>query len=67
MTKLNNKYDSISFIWLDNRIIGYTNTLNEADYICKLNDNLMWSYSPDQQDKKNYQLMNIHSFIDFLN
>jgi hypothetical protein len=67
MTKLNNKYDSIIFLWLDNRIIGYTNTLNEADYICKLNDNLMWSYGPDQQDKKNYQLMNIHSIIDFLN
>lgn len=61
MDKLINTYKSISYIWYNNKVVAYTNTINEADKICSLDNRLSWSY-PKSQLPKNYKLVNIHTY-----
>lgn len=56
-------YSSIAFIWKKDTIIGYCNTLAEADHICTINSELNWSYSADNQNPGDYKLMNIYDFF----
>ena len=38
-------YNSYCFIYLNNKIIGFTNTSSEADSICSFNPNYQWDYN----------------------
>ena len=55
-------YASISFVWRGDTIIGYCNTLAEADYICTIDPDLNWSYSEENQDIKGINLLTIYDF-----
>ena len=55
-------YPSIAFVWKGDTIIGYCNTMAEADYICTIDPSLTWSYSIENQNPGSFNLLNIHYF-----
>ena len=61
MNKVITTYKSIAYLWYNNKVVGYSNTFNEADKICSLDNRLSWSY-PKSQLVKNYSLVNIHNY-----
>ena len=61
MNKVITTYKSIAYIWYNNKVVGYSNTINEADEICSLDNRLSWSYPKSQLIKK-YSLVNIHTY-----
>jgi hypothetical protein len=53
------EYNSYCFIYMNNNIIGYTNTNKEANNICKINNRYQWDY--------NNSVKNIDDRIDLYN
>lgn len=51
---------AICLLYKDNRVIGYTHSINEAEAICNKNETIQWDYVKHIEKINGLEMLTIH-------
>lgn len=53
---------AVGLLYKDNRLIGYTHSINEAEAICEKDATIQWDYAKDIKKINGLKMLTVHDF-----
>ena len=64
LTTMDDYFDirGVCLLYKDNRVVGYTHTINEAEAICDKDATIQWDYAKRIEKINGLEMLTIHDF-----